>query len=105
MRLNGWKRIGIVLSCLWFPIGFFWANLLWIDENGGPWVDLYKSCLKLSPQDCTKCQANFDRNYTEAVSGHWWAAIAGAVIPILLGWLLVWAAVKICRWIQAGGFK
>src|SRR4029079_1257289 len=25
-RLNGWQRLGIILSVVWIPIGFVWAS-------------------------------------------------------------------------------
>ena len=25
-RLNGWQRLGIILSILWIPVGFVWAS-------------------------------------------------------------------------------
>jgi hypothetical protein len=32
--LNGWQRIGIVLSVLWAIVGFFWGNSIAIDALG-----------------------------------------------------------------------
>jgi hypothetical protein len=32
--LNGWQRIGIVLSVLWATVGLFWGNNLAVDDLG-----------------------------------------------------------------------
>jgi hypothetical protein len=72
MRLNGWQRIGIVLAAIWIPIGFFWGNSEGIHR--GDWATLsYRTCVENSRGDVErgKCEADFERSYTESIQGHW----------------------------------
>jgi hypothetical protein len=34
-RLNGWQRIGIAVSVLWFAVGHWWAELILFGEMWG----------------------------------------------------------------------
>jgi hypothetical protein len=34
MRLNGWQRIGLVTSIVWFIAGGLWGNKIALDEAG-----------------------------------------------------------------------
>ena len=40
-RLNGWQRIGIVLSLAWLPVGYFWA----LHMMYGPLEATHRECL------------------------------------------------------------
>ena len=82
MRLNGWQRIGIVAS-----IG--WA------------IGVYVVYLVIGPVDWSK-YGTFMPNpdsYWLSFRSHW---VALALVPIVLGWLVVYALVYLVRWIRAG---
>src|SRR5262249_7324454 len=126
--LNGWQRIGIVVSTIWF-IGF--GAFIWTDtvrQNGEFYGSSLRMCTLIlnanneglqyiGKQDerdkrqsanwakYEKCQkdaeAFLNREYEEAKSG----------IPLLLaiyvgtvlgGWLVVWMFVCITRWVKQG---
>ena len=92
--LNGWQRIGIVLSVLWAIVGFFWGNSIAIDALGRGVSASYARCLEqrsVQPDgsvpkdtDWKPCQVAFERDWGPAVKDHWSYAAASAFIPILI---------------------
>jgi hypothetical protein len=104
IRLNGWHRIGIVLSIIWLPIGFVWGNRVGIAE--GDWVSQnYALCLiDATPQQNKVCNATYYHDWPIAIQYHWWYAGFYALLPILLVWPSIYFVRFIVRWI-ARGFK
>lgn len=105
MRLNGWQRIGIVLSVLWFFVGGFWGNGIGLHE--GDWaMNAYIFCLdhdtEPGMQTATQCSATFDKQWPEAIKYHWWEALIVAVVPIPIAWLLAYFGIWLFRWIRKG---
>jgi hypothetical protein len=99
--LNGWCRIGIVVSVLWIIVGGFWGNNLGIHD--GDWVvNSLDVCLKTKPDNWALCHQEFTRQYPEAIKYHWLLAGMFAFIPIPLGWLFGWSCFGIARWIRRG---
>jgi hypothetical protein len=110
--LNGWQRIGIVLSVLWAIVGFFGGNSIAIDALGSGVSASYARCLEQrsvqtdgsvpKDTDWKPCQVAFERDWGPAVKDHWSYAAASAFIPILIAWLVVYFFVALGRWIAAG---
>jgi hypothetical protein len=128
LGLNGWQRIGIVLSVIWFIgfAGYIWSQQVKSDvELYGRYLDTCYTILNMdneayiaNQEDRDKRQAANWTKYEKCQSG------AGAIfheradnnykgIPILLavdfgtvlfGWLVVWSGIGITRWIK-GGFR
>lgn len=109
MRLNGWQRLGIVVSICWIVGGGLWINGKVIDEMAHPVVSEYQSCLNThsaqsddsTPAD-TDCSAKFDADFGPAVSNHWSYSIALTFIPIPVAWLTVYGLIGLVKWIRAG---
>lgn len=102
--LNGWQRLGVILSAIWLPVGFFWGNAWWISENGTPAVDMLQACeeTQTTLAELNKCTAYFNSSYTAAIAGHWWAGLAVAVGVLLFTWGLAWGSNRLYRWVRAG---
>lgn len=43
--LNGWQRLGVILSLVWLPVGYFGSVALYVSSQAGPWQGIYKMCL------------------------------------------------------------
>ncbi len=100
-RLNGWQRIGVVVSIAWALGGGYWGNEIGIHQ-GDYVVNAYSTCLETSGGDDAPCEKTFYRDYPTAVQHHWeYAAIAG-LAPIAPVWLLVYGVIGLCRWIVRG---
>lgn len=100
-RLNGWQRIGIVLSIVWIFVGGFWGNNIGIHE--GDWaVNLYRICLQTHSGDWGACSKQFNTDYVEAVKYHWYYGAFLAFVPIPIAWLIVYGLIALTRWIRTG---
>lgn len=112
MRLSGWQRIGVVVSILWFFVGGFIGNKAALDEAGRRTTTQFDNCVaankrllgEYGPYDqvWTPCWQQHTADFMRNAGGHWWIALAVALIPLPIGWLLGWLLVAIGRWIRSG---
>jgi hypothetical protein len=130
MAMKGWRRIGIILSVIWFlGFGVFLWRLL-VDElvatysyslqncrlledsaNNGlqyfPYEKREKRQAEISALD-SKCRSDakleFDRTLKQRGGDGWLAAftVIYDLISIALGWLIVWGCVALGRWVHRG---
>ena len=68
-RLNGWQRIGIVLSVVWAALGGLWGNHIAIQQGGAVPIAHYKWCISQPNYDDDECSAAFDEEYAVGVRG------------------------------------
>jgi len=61
-RLNGWQRLGVIATVVWFPVGFFGTVALYVDVQTAPVTALYSSC------ESAVDQAQVDRQQRAAQS-------------------------------------
>jgi hypothetical protein len=101
-RLNGWQRIGIVLSMLWAVVGGLWGNHIDIQEGGAIPIAHYKWCISQPDYDDDECSHTFDEEYAAGVRGHWALPAIVGLVPIPVAWLLVYIVVWTVRWIGRG---
>jgi hypothetical protein len=102
MRLNGWQRLGVVASVVWALGGAFWGNNLGLHE-GDYVVTQYQICTEGPlPVDWNACSQAFARDWPAAISHRWAYAAFFGLVPIPLGWLIVYGLRALVRWIQSG---
>jgi hypothetical protein len=114
--MRGWRRLGIVLSVIWF-VGFFgwmWSHAA--DEATLVYRMSSSTCyhrygsstsqeLDMAKYDVCAAEAsaklrtdyNAVRNFSSAG-----IVIAVDLALILLGWLIVWGIVAVVRWVARG---
>jgi hypothetical protein len=112
MRLNGWQRIGVVLSVCWFIGGGLWIGGQVMDDLSFTVRAEHRRCLaarSIQPDgtvpkdtDWGPCSERFLRDFPVAVADHWYYTAAYALIPIPIAWIFVWGVVGIGRWIRNG---
>jgi len=112
MRLNGWQRIGLVLTICWIVGGGLWVNGMVIDAMGANVRSELQRCLdarSIQPDgtvpkdtDWGLCTRRFDAEFIPAVANHWTYAIVYTLVPIPLAWGLVYALAGLGRWIAVG---
>ena len=105
MKLNGWKRIGVIASAVWI-IGAGYSTLV-VTENSAmkfhnalvqqcmappnDWGEIYKSCLK-----------NADDYTMEMLPSERTEAALVAFVPVPLGWGFTYLVLFLVRWIKRG---
>jgi hypothetical protein len=89
LHLNGWQRIGIVLSVVWAIVGGLWGRKLMFQE--------WATCLE-TYHDLDWC----DTNYQWALDAEWPMAAIVGLVPIPIAWLLAYALIGLVHWIRRG---
>jgi hypothetical protein len=99
-RLNGWQRIGIVLSIVWTLCVSMWFFQHVPGANDPGIASVYLQCISAPNANRGVCKARAEWFSEEARSefraGWSWAALA----PIVVAWLLVYVVVWVVRWIR-----
>lgn len=100
-HLNGWQRIGVIVSVIWFFYGFYWGNEQGLHQ--GEWVSVRREvCLGLPNANFAACDQEFNRDWPVAIAHHWDYALFFGLVPIPLGWIVAYAIVAIVRWVRRG---
>ena len=112
MRRSGWRRLGIVLSVLWFLVGGFIGNKAALDVAGLRTRDQFENCVAANKREqgehapydqiWTPCWQQQSANFKQNAEGRWWIALAVALVPIPIGWLVGWLLISTGRWIWTG---
>ena len=101
-RLNGWQRIGIVLSTLWAVVGGLWGYHIATQGAIASPLEHYKSCIS-QPYYDDECSHTLDEEFAAGLRDQWAFAVTMAgLVPIPVAWLLVYMVVWTVRWIRRG---
>jgi hypothetical protein len=128
--MGGWKRIGIILSVVWFfGFGFFLLDRTLTHPSAGAEAYAQTYCLGQKTIETYKSddwrqqdsvRARWDKFMPECVSSKARdydiqnpspdrtleraaiTALVADVVTIGLGWLIVWGCVAVVRWIRRG---
>jgi hypothetical protein len=128
MKINGWKRIGIIASVIWvIGAGMFTLNVLG-KKASDSYAFWYGECMKVrddaaqsARERCSKqldesaCNDIYDKEHPdncaattpdayrpEVVSAQWTAAAVVGFLPIPFAWGFVYLAVFLVRWVKRG---
>jgi hypothetical protein len=102
MKLNVWKRAGIVASVLWFIGGGLYQRSQDTKLASEGMRGVYRLCTEANPNgDFAKCMDQATEFYKVTLRG-WDNSAITAIAPILLGWLLAYGVVWTVRWVMAG---
>jgi hypothetical protein len=104
LRLNGWQRIGAILSIVWVIGAYgYVGNQRW---------SAYQDSVKFSYDMCSSnervyatgkdCLPDAKRFAALMDQGHEWDAPAAALGGVPLGWLLAYGLIALWRWIARG---
>ena len=117
MKLNGWKRIGIVASVVWIIGAYIYTFRMEVDETVRISNSLDQDCLSSGtdfPGETVAqvearlevCEKRLDDFMAKANSSDEVYAALAAVVPVPLGWGFVFLILFLVRWIKRGfGYK
>jgi hypothetical protein len=111
-KLNGWQRIGVVLSVVWAIGGVGWGfNIAYIDvEQNYSQCRAGANALYIHTANETsewgkaleQCDLNHvNQNEDAAFYGSVHAVFIG-LLPIPIGWFAVYKSIALLRWIREG---
>ena len=107
MRLNGWQRLGGVFSIILAVGAAGYGRKRGMEGRKNDLSTSYANCLEneypnlLFPtlQDCFADRNKAHKNIIQPL----WGDIAFySLAPILAGWIVVYLAIRIFRWVRAG---
>jgi hypothetical protein len=110
-RLNGWQRIGIVLSVLWAIIAAFHEmeeiNRRYDAAFSSAFSPVYQRCRDIQdrnnlPADGEACKEEAARATAGVQMESGWNIAIAALVPIPVFWLIAYALVGLVRWIRRG---
>ena len=89
--------IGIVASVCWFIGATIWIDLSVTDQLQKRAVSEYHDCQEKTFEGRPACSAKFAKDFRATTHFHWHAALY-ALIPIPIGWLIIYVLVALVRW-------
>jgi hypothetical protein len=111
IKLNGWHRIGIVVSVIWF-IGFAWSSLYQetrVKEKYGECLHISEMAEGRVDEKVEKCLAEWQRLDKSILADLGKIGVMDKRIllaidfgTVILGWLIVWCGIVVIRWIRRG---
>ena len=108
-HLNGWQRVGIVLSVMWAVGGALWMNNIQWQRANVYSLGVGSSCragfevVQPTPSEQAiedrekRCQAIQERSFNSAVKFKSRDALLAGLVPIPFAWLLVYLVVIVVR--------
>ena len=108
--LNGWQRVGIVLSVLWFFIAGISQRSYDVNKAFEFANDYSRLCYEMNRDSINAgnsdiCRERFSEDYKLMLEGSLSNSIAVAIIPIPIFWAIVILIIKVYRWIKKGFAK
>jgi hypothetical protein len=99
-RLNGWQRIGIILSVIWFFVGA-WLGLSALVK---PIYTGYRICQELTggTYSVDECGKQLGQQLAAAEPQKTLYIALFGLAPIPMAWLLGWGIVALLRWVRRG---
>src|SRR3954463_11252559 len=99
MVLNGWQRIGVVLSVLWV-VGASWFQRTSDVERAsymGQWASGVCQRINTTKElpDLPSCGAEFSRLFSVFMEGSWANVAFMALVPLLAAWICIYLAIGI----------
>jgi hypothetical protein len=103
MKLNGWKRIGIVASMAWFFGAGTYTLIVTRARDMSVADTIEQNCLIFQvPHNPAQCSKEYNDNL--ALWARAWQLIAAsvAIVPVPLGWGFAYLTIFLVRWITRG---
>lgn len=102
MRINGWQRIGIVLSITWIiGAGIVVSEKVRDDANAISSIG-FDNCRNIQNFDIETCSDQKWEVYKKLNDPNWSMISISALAPVFGGWLFVYMMLGIYRWVRRG---
>lgn len=104
-KLNGWLRIGIVLSVLWITASGIYVNRLVTEDGMKSMKMIYSLCInsgQLDDSQAKSCSQKAEEVFEAAVSQRYTDILGISLIPLPIFWILAYLIFYTGRWIKRG---
>ena len=103
MRLNGWQRIGVVLSVVWAIGAFFAVRQQQVEAADRVFRIRHDACAMEATAEMTqRCHDAFSLQDAMHATAYWPDVAFMSLAPVAAGWLVAWLVLRVVRWIRAG---
>lgn len=105
MKLNGWKRIGIIASVVWILGAGLYTNgaLQESDRKAATAISLdCESYIAKGITSLAECDKRSGDYLAGTYSREWMAAALVAFVPVPFGWGFVYLVLFLVRWVKRG---
>lgn len=102
MRLNGWQRIGCVISALWAVGSAIYVRSSQVQSADVLLEEKFKTCMSKQGSIIQECFDRFTPQNALDVTTNWYDVLFISLTPIIVGWLLAYLALKAFTWVKAG---
>jgi hypothetical protein len=109
--LNGWQRIGVILSVLWFFGAGLQSNSSFVNQAYQNTSVSYELCNAATHDEqnqdkafekLEQCSKDRDKKFEMNLEGMWLRALIVAALPIPIIWYLITRLIKLYKWTSAG---
>ena len=100
--LSGWKRLGMVVSALWFVGAYVGYGAHAVHKHQEIVTAAYAACMTSRKPDVEKCGREFDRDYPIFNQISRTQRFVFAAVPLLILWLFALLATPTARWLRRG---
>lgn len=106
LRLNGWQRIGIVVSLLWVIIAGFAQNDSDLVRATKAYELTFRICNDVAAQhhqdDVSDCDKEAAKTYAVYLEHRLGDVLLVSFVPIPFAWLLAYMLVGLYHWVKRG---
>lgn len=104
-KMNGWQRIGVILSVLWILYGAIHTRNQQVESAVSFQASQLRLCVNGAVEMKAACFEDASINYAEALAINSDRAMEIALVafmPVLLGWIALWVVCRLYGWVVQG---
>ena len=102
MKLNGWRRIGVIVSIIWAIGAAFFERKRQVDSVNELLVTQLNHCSPAFTDECFNLAHKLHSDLIAFGSLRVADILFVSLGPILVGWLTAYLAIKVFFWVKTG---
>jgi hypothetical protein len=105
IKINGWKRIGIIASVVWMIGAGLYTHGALQKSDSKVAVAAALDCMSYIPNGITslaECDKRREAYNAETYSGEWIGAAVVAFVPVPFGWGFTYLILFLVGWVKRG---
>lgn len=102
MKLNGWQRIGVVVSIIWGIGAAIYERKHQVDSVNDIWLARLSQCSPAFSDECFDLASKQHAELLALNSSNVSNILYVSLGPILVGWLTAYLAIKVFFWVKTG---